>query len=62
MFLDGLKDKHDPIVTASFAHAEPQRGVAYKLLSKAERFSLDKAKQTLQATTQLNKPDADSGI
>ena len=54
VFLDIFEDNQDQI----FAFAEPQRGVTAKLLSKVWRIFLDEAKQTLQATTQLNKQDA----
>ena len=62
VFLDEFEDKQDQIFKASATHAEPHRGVADELLSKVWRISLDEAKQTLQATPQLNKEDADSGI
>ena len=62
MFLDEFEDKQDQLFNASAAQAEPQRGVAAELLSIFWRISLDEAKQTLQATTQLNKQDGDSRI
>ena len=62
VFLDGFEDKQDQIFEASAAHAEPQRGVTVKLMSKVWRIFLDEDTQTLQVTTQLKKQDSDSGI